>query len=62
LILRTKYKRQLVVLAVLGLLAVAPAFAANLDGTVLGAGKPIAKSTVTLWAGWWLARSVGSGR
>ena len=37
-------------LAILGLLSAASAFAANLDGTVLGAGKPIAKSTVTLWA------------
>jgi len=37
-------------IAASSLLTVAPAFAANLDGAVLGAGKPVAKSTVTLWA------------
>jgi len=37
-------------IAAASLLTVAPAIAANLDGTLLGAGKPIAKSTVTLWA------------
>jgi hypothetical protein len=37
-------------LAAMTLVAAAPAFAANLNGEVLGAGKPIAKSTVTLWA------------
>ncbi|MGA7872932.1 MAG: hypothetical protein WCA22_18740 [Candidatus Binatus sp.] len=38
-------------LAVLALIAVAPAFAADsIEGQVLGAGAPIAKSTVTLWS------------
>ena len=43
--------RLIAAMAVSSTLSIAPAFAANLDGTVLGAGKPIARSTVTLWAG-----------
>ncbi len=37
-------------LAVFGLLSTVSAFAATLNGQVLGAGAPIANSTVTLWA------------
>ena len=40
----------IVVLAVVGVLSSAHAFAAQIPGQVLGAGVPIAGSTVTLWA------------
>ena len=38
------------VVATVGVLSAEPTFAANIDGQVLGAGAPIAGSTVTLWA------------
>jgi len=41
---------RFVTLAVLGMLAAGPTFAASLNGQVLGAGAPIVNSTVTLWA------------
>ncbi len=37
-------------LAVVGLALAEPAFADSVEGQVLGAGAPIAKSTVTLWS------------
>ena len=36
--------------ATIGMLASAPALAAEIHGQVLGAGAPIVGSTVTLWA------------
>src|SRR5271165_7458854 len=49
--LQTTTQPILETLAVLGLLVASPAIAAvRLNGQVLGAGAPIANSTVTLWA------------
>jgi hypothetical protein len=45
------FRRYRLQAGVVGLLSTAPVFAANaIEGQVIGAGAPIAGSTVTLWA------------